>query len=565
MKKALGLSGLIYLNSFSILPEYFISISAIYILIVIVLITYNVYGLMIQKAVSESLALVLIMACYLLINDDLSALNVYSFNNSVSNDYFAFFTKLVVCFSSALYFLLISNYLKQQRLISFEYLIVVLFAVLGLILLCSSNDFLTAYLALELSSLALYILASFRKNSSYSVESGLKYFVIGAISSAFFLLGSSFIYLSTGSINFADLIYLYEYDTIASDMEGLAGVLDRKFWMRMDPDLWFADWMNNLRDFDYAFSEMAKRVFDKNDSGLQDLNEIYVYSSLFELGLSLILFSLFIKLGLAPFHFWTLDVYEGSPTISTFFFAVISKFSIFVLLIRICYLNVHYFKDVWIFYSLILAVLSIFVGSFGGLKTRKLKTLLAYSSTSHMGYVLLAFSAFHKSLGLEMMFFYLIIYILAGFCTWFIIMNLRLKNKNINKQSLELSSLTLLSKSNSALALSFALTMFSIAGIPPLIGFFTKMGIFLAVLENYYYFTALITILCSVVSTFYYIRIIKIIYFENKLVGNLYYSINNQKVFIFSLLIFLLIFLFINPTLLYLVIQKLFYLMPYHK
>jgi NADH-quinone oxidoreductase subunit N len=348
-------------------------------------------------------------------------------------------------------------------------------------------------------------------------------------------------------------------------MEGLAGVLDRKFWMRMDPDLWFADWMNNLRDFDYAFSEMAKRVFDKNDSGLQDLNEIYVYSSLFELGLSLILFSLFIKLGLAPFHFWTLDVYEGSPTISTFFFAVISKFSIFVLLIRICYLNVHYFKDVWIFYSLILAVLSIFVGSFGGLKTRKLKTLLAYSSTSHMGYVLLAFSAFHKSLGLEMMFFYLIIYILAGFCTWFIIMNLRLKNKNINKQSLELSSLTLLSKSNSALALSFALTMFSIAGIPPLIGFFTKMGIFLAVLENYYYFTALITILCSVVSTFYYIRIIKIIYFENKLVGNLYYSINNQKVFIFSLLIFLLIFLFINPTLLYLVIQKLFYLMPYHK
>lgn len=564
MKKTVGLSGLIYLNSFTVLPEYFISISAIYILIVIVLITYNVYGLMIQKAVSECVALVLLMACYLLINDDLIATNVYSLNNSVSNDYFAFFTKFVVCFSSALYFLIISNYLKQQRLISFEYLLVALFAVLGLVLLCSSNDFLTAYLAIELSSLSLYILASFRKNSSYSIESGLKYFIIGAISSAFFLLGSSFIYLSTGSINFSDLINLYEYEQIAAYIDGDARYFTMDIFKIIEPGVWFYEWMEFWRYYDFEFSGMAKRVFDANDFGVKDLNEIYKYSSLFELGLSLVIFSLFIKLGLAPFHFWTLDVYEGSPTISTFFFAVISKFSVFVLLIRICYLNVHYFKDVWVFYSLILAVLSILVGSFGGLKTRKLKTLLAYSSTSHMGYVLLAFSAFHKFLGLEMMFFYLVIYILAGSCTWFIIMNLRLKNKNFNKQNLELSSLALLSKSNSALALSFALTMFSIAGIPPLIGFLTKMGIFLAVLENFYYFTALITILCSVVSTFYYIRIIKIIYFENKLVGNLYYSINNQKVFIFSLLIFLLIFLFINPTFLYLVIQKLFYLMPYH-
>ena len=110
MKKTIGLSSLIHVNSFTIFPEYFISVSAIYILIVIVLITYNVYGLMIQKAVSECLALVLLMACYLLINDDLIAINVCSFNNTMNNDYFAFFTKLVVCFSSALYFLIISNY-----------------------------------------------------------------------------------------------------------------------------------------------------------------------------------------------------------------------------------------------------------------------------------------------------------------------------------------------------------------------------------------------------------------------------------------------------------------------
>jgi NADH:ubiquinone oxidoreductase subunit 2 (subunit N) len=518
---------------------------------------------MIQKAISECLALVLIMACYLLINDDLIALNFLSFNNSIINDYFAFLSKLIVCFSAALYFLIISNYLKQQKLISSEYLLVALFAVLGLVLLCGSNDFLTAYLAIELSSLSFYILASFRKTSTYSVESGLKYFIIGSIASAFFLLGSSFIYLSTGSINFSDFLYLYECDTLITGtalsdpfVTSPLGDMGFKEFIALDPFENTHSFLQYMLNFRFEFFFMMHNIHFPND--MSWLNEVFLNTNLIDLGFSLILFSLFIKLGLAPFHLWLLDVYEGSPTSSTFFFAVIAKFSTFVFLVRICYLNLKYFSELWVFYSLIIAILSIFVGSFGGLKTRKLKTLLAYSSISHMGYVLLAFSAFNKFLGIEMMFFYLIIYILAGLCTWFIILNLRLVNKNLNKHSLELSSLTLLSKSNSSLAFAFALTMFSLAGIPPLIGFLTKMGLFLAVVENLYYFTALTAILCSVISTFYYIRIIKILYFENSLVGNLYYPINNQKVFILSLLIFLLIFLFIHPTFLYLLVQKLF-------
>lgn len=556
MKKTIGLSGIVYLNSFTLFPEYLISISALYVLIVSVLITYNVYGLIIQKAISECLALVLIMACYLLINDDLIALNFLSFNKSIVNDYFAFLSKLVVCFSSALYFLIISNYLKQQKLISSEYLLVALFAVLGLVLLCGSNDFLTAYLAIELSSLSFYILASFRKTSTYSVESGLKYFIIGSISSAFFLLGSSFIYLSTGSINLSDILYIYEYDPMAANAGYLPYLLSVLDFIKADPVYGFGDCLKYYELFSLEFALQMYGCRFKNDMGW--INELFYNTNLIDLGLALILFSLFIKLGLAPFHLWSLDVYEGSPTSSTFFFAVIAKFSTFVFLVRICYLSLSYFPDVWVFYSLVVALLSIFVGSFGGLKTRKLKTLLAYSSISHMGYILLAFSTFNKFFGLEMMFFYLIIYILAGLCNWFIIMNLRLVNKNLNKHSLELSSLTLLSKSNSSLAFAYALTMFSLAGIPPLIGFLTKMGIFLAVVENLYYFTALIAVLCSVVSTFYYIRIIKILYFENSLVGNLYYPINNQKIFILSLLVFLLIFLFIHPTFLYLVVHKLF-------
>jgi NADH-quinone oxidoreductase subunit N len=559
MKKTIGLSGILYLNSFTLFPEYLISISALYVLIVSVLITYNVYGLMIQKAISECLALVLIMACYLLVNDDLIALNFLSFNNSIINDYFAFLSKLIVCFSAALYFLIISNYLKQQKLISSEYLLVALLAVLGLVLLCGSNDFLTAYLAIELSSLSFYILASFRKTSTYSVESGLKYFIIGSIASAFFLLGSSFIYLSTGSINFSDLLYLYEFDPI---------VVSSSLSYNQYPLMSFKELTAIDRLLGVSFSLMYMHAYNLSfflltfdhayPNDLSWFNDLFLNTNLLDLGFSLILFSLFIKLGLAPFHLWLLDIYEGSPISSTFFFAVIAKFSTFVFLVRICYLNLKYFTDLWVFYSLIIAILSIFVGSFGGLKTRKLKTLLAYSSISHMGYVLLAFSTFNKFLGIEMMFFYLIIYTLAGLCNWFILMNLRLVNKNLNKQSLELSSLTLLSKSNSSLAFAYALTMFSLAGIPPLIGFLTKLGIFLAVVGNLYYFTALTAILCSVVSTFYYVRIIKILYFENSLVGNLYYPINNQKIFILSLLIFLLIFLFIHPTFLYLVVQKLF-------
>jgi NADH-quinone oxidoreductase subunit N len=275
-----------------------------------------------------------------------------------------------------------------------------------------------------------------------------------------------------------------------------------------------------------------------------------------ELGLTLILFSLFIKLALAPFHLWSLDVYEGSPTSAAFFFAVISKLSIFVLLVRLCYTSFYTLKDCWQFYSIWVGVFSIFVGSFGGLKQRKLKTLLAYSSTSHMGYVLIAFST-STYIGIQMLFFYLIIYIIAGLCTWSIILFLRLRQKGlVNKYNKELGDLVLLRRSNPALAFSFALTMFSIAGIPPMIGFLAKMSIFLSVVGISFYIIALLSILFSVVSTFYYIRVIKILYFENTLVGKLYYSIDDTKTLLLSLLVFSLVFLFLNPTYLYLLNYK---------
>jgi len=191
----MSFSNLVELKTFNVFPEYFIGISALYILVVIVLISYNVYGLIVQKALSECVGLTLLLACYLILNDDLvfskngfELLSTLGFYKASITDHFAFFTKFVVCFFSALYFFMIADFLKDSRLTSFEYILILLFAVLGLMLLCSSNDLLTAYLSIELVSLSSYVLAAFKKTSSYSAEAGIKYLVTGAISSAFFYL-----------------------------------------------------------------------------------------------------------------------------------------------------------------------------------------------------------------------------------------------------------------------------------------------------------------------------------------------------------------------------------------
>lgn len=165
-----------------------------------------------------------------------------------------------------------------------------------------------------------------KKKSSYSVESGIKYFIIGAVASSFFLLGTSFIYVYSGSIVFSDCQYLFGFSSIYFDPYELFG-----------------------------------------NSSFPEVQFLFYDTSILEFGLTLILFSLFIKLALAPFHLWSLDVFEGSPTTSVFFFAVITKLSILILLIRICYQVLYVLKNCWQFYSQLLGSLSILVGAFGGI------------------------------------------------------------------------------------------------------------------------------------------------------------------------------------------------------
>lgn len=496
----------IKLHEMGLFPELFLGIGLIYLILHGLFVSFNSVNKfpLVQFSIISLSILCLTMVCFLFLNESLNSINYVSFCNTIASDFLGFFAKMAIGVSSIGCLLLMQEYLLVQQINFFEYIIIVLFAILGLFLLCSANDLITAYLAIELQSLSFYVLAAFKKNSTYSVESGLKYFILGAFSSGLFLFGSSFIYGVSGSVNFEDL-----------------------------QDLIFCG---------------------GNVPNVKELNMI-IYNNLNLVGLMFIYISLFFKLALAPFHLWSPDVYEGSPSSSTLLFAIVPKISIFVLLSRLSYYVFPTFISTWQEYVTIIAVASVIIGSVVGLEQRKFKSLLAYSSISHMGYLLISFSAGSIE-GFQMLFCYLIIYMGSGLCIWSIFILIRLKTTYNQKQNKDLGDLILLSKSNSMLAIILTTALFSIAGLPPIIGFIVKLSIFLVAIEQSLYIIALISIVFSVVSTFFYLRIVKILFFESSLVGRLYYPIKSQKAIIVGIFFYAFIFLFINPTMLYLLSQK---------
>ena len=655
------------LKEIGLLPELFLGISIIYLLIHGTFLTVGKNYPIIQTSNIYLSVLIFCLIGFLLINDSLDVLEYSIYNNTISNDYLAFSSKILIIFFSIFCLLIIKHYLVDQRINNFEYILMLLFAILGIMILCSANDLITVYLAIELQSLAFYVMAAFKKNSTFSVEAGLKYFILGAFSSGFFLFGSSIIYGLTGSVCFEDFkdlffwvfpgsflllsdidhlnydketsikfiqnklnycsersldkndyyflrnefffpfyVYLFNDPKVTSSLamsvtKALEKVEDHSMNITAEEFDFFVEVLttnnicvNHLSQLDNLLYDNYREEFDifiqeessLNDllfleaptyiSSLQDaqiimsnLDKLIVYGSsyqdsffgepfnirLLQFALIFIIISLFFKLALAPFHLWSPDVYEGSPSSSSFFFAVISKLGIFIILLRIFYSSFYGLIDNWRYYIVLIAVLSILVGSIGGIEQRKLKSLLAYSSISHMGYVLIAFNTGTFE-GFQMLFSYLIIYMLSGLCIWSIFLLTRLKNIYKKKQNKDLTDLILLRKSNSILAFIFAIVLLSIAGFPPMIGFFVKMSVFLVAIEASLYFVAFVSILCSVISTFYYIRIVKILYFEKVIVGRLYHPITTSNAFIIIMPFYLLFYLFINPTILYLFSYK---------
>jgi len=315
-----------------------------------------------------------------------------------------------------------------------------------MLIMISAYDLIVFYLGLELQSLCLYILASFKTEEEKSTEAGLKYFVLSALSTGILLYGCSLIYGFTGSTNF-EIISL------------------------------------NLN------SESSASVF----------------------GIVFIIVGLAFKISAVPFHMWTPDVYEGSPTSVTSFFALIPKIAALSVFIRFMYVPFSNAIDQWQTIIIFLSIASMILGAVAAIGQHNIKRLIAYSSIGHMGYALAGISV-GTNAGVQSSLSYLTIYLIMNLGIFGCIFMMKRENifyENIN-------DLSGLSKNHPRLALSFLIMLFSLAGIPPLAGFFAKFYIFMAVIESEMYFLAIIGLLTTVVSTFYYLRIVKIIYFDKQ-------------------------------------------------
>lgn len=337
---------------------------------------------------------------------------------------------------------------KTQKIKVFEYYVLLLLGLLGLSFLASSLDLLSVYLCLELITLSFYILATFQRSSAFSTEAGLKYFLLGAISSALLLFGVSFTYGFSGTTNLTHLTYIY---------------------INID---------------------------------LQD----QTLSLLIQTGLFFFCIGLLFKLGCVPFHIWVPDVYEGAPTYVTAVFSVLPKIAIFTVLIRL--INATS-PDLWASLLLALSFLTLFVGSLYALSQTKIKRLLAFSGISHVGYALLSLS-----IGTFESYISTILYILVYICTALFLWGLTLCLENKNGRTLYLTDLVQWGKTNITLAITAVLVIFSLAGIPPLGGFFAKFAVFASCAESSLYLGTVVGLLTSAIGILYYLRLVKLINFE---------------------------------------------------
>ena len=362
-------------------------------------------------------------------------------------DAFALFMKSLVLTGSAVAILMSIRYNEEQGIGRFEFPVLVLLATTGMMVMISANDLITLYVGLELQNLALYVVASFDRDSPRSSEAGLKYFVLGGLSSGMLLYGISLVYGFAGATGFADLARL---------LGGGAPV---------------------------------------------SLGLI--------VGLVFIIAGIAFKTSAVPFHMWTPDVYEGAPTPVSAFFAVAPKFAALALFIRLMVGPFSPLIGEWRQVVVFLSVASMILGSVAAIAQRNIKRLMAYSSIGHVGYALIGLAA-GTAAGIRGVLVYLAIYLFMTVGAWAVILCMRRNGQMLE----EISDLSGLSRTRPALALALAIFMFSLAGIPPVSGFFAKLYIFLAAIDAKLTGLAVIGVVTSVVGAFYYLRIVKVMYFD---------------------------------------------------
>lgn len=538
------------------------------------------------------------------------------FGNVLILDDFALLCKTIILLSALSSILIASDYIKGQKINSFEYIILILFSTLAMTLVVSSYDLISMYLAIELQSLSFYVIAAFQRNDEFSTEAGLKYFILGALSSGLLLVGESIVYGFTGITNFEELPTLLASGPLTFPL--LSEMAQPEAYSAIEP-------ISSLRGGEPDAS-----------SPIWVMANMFPYENGVRMGLLFMLVAFLFKIGAVPFHMWTPDVYEGAPTSVTAFFAITPKIAIFGLLSRLC---LHTFYDLiasWQQIILVCALLSMFIGTWGAINQNKIKRLFAYSSIAHVGYLLIGLGT-GTIAATESLLVYLIVYVSMAIGIFGIILVLTQVGENrdnfmipSNSQSFlnnwrargtavpglgvlpdisspkgpnlgskiyksfplseldseprpasplhtkddprdcgpvrifqggnplgnayssgdraaqstevdfragafgrgahaltrripqtkqicakRITDLNSLSETNPILAFTAAIIFFSNAGVPPLAGFYGKLNIFLAAVEESMYFIALAGVLCSVMGAFYSIRLVKILYFHS--------------------------------------------------
>src|ERR1700742_631725 len=424
-----------------VLPELVLAVGAMALLLV------GAYQGVRTTGLITGLALVLLVVVGIL-ELTLPAGKLTTFNGSFIVDDFARFLKILALIGSGATLILSTEFLSDPSRRIFEFSILVLLSTLGMMVLISAGDLIALYLGLELMSLALYVVAASNRDNAKSTEAGLKYFVLGALSSGMLLYGASLIYGFTGTVSFAGIA--------AAAKTGSIGI-----------------------------------VF----------------------GIVFLLAGLCFKVSAVPFHMWTPDVYEGAPTPVTAFFASAPKAAALAVFTRVALTAFPGIMPQWQQIVVFVSIASMALGSFAAIGQKNIKRLMAYSSIGHMGFALVGLAA-GTAEGAQGVLVYIAIYVAMTLGTFAIILTMKRNGQQVEN----ISDFAGLSRTNPLLAFFFAMLLFSLAGIPPLAGFFGKFYVFVAAIKAGLFTLSVIGVLCSGVGAYYSLSIVKVMYFDEPLV-----------------------------------------------
>ena len=423
------------------IPEIFLAFSALLFILIGPFIRKNAYLLV------TYLTLLTVILAQFFVYKDIFHFELI-FNNFFVIDSFGSFIKSLLLIGTAivLYIFIIAN--KNTQLNRIEFPILILLSLTGMMLMVASNDILSLFLSMELQSLALYILVAFAREDRNSSEAGIKYFVLGSLSTCIFLFGSSLIYACFGTTNFSEI-----------------------------------------------------------SGAINQLNEIPL---ILIIGVVFILVSLSLKISAAPFHMWTPDVYQGAPTIITAYLSVVPKIASFAVIIRFLVFPFGEIIVDWGKIILILSITSMLVGSLGALQQKNLKRLFAYSTINHIGFMLIGLVPGSED-GIIAICIYLMLYLIMNIGVFVVILSLSRDNISVSS----IKDLTGYFANNPFMAVCMAVFMFSMAGIPPLSGFLGKLIVLNVAIDNNLIYLAIIGVISSVIAAYYYLRIIKVMFFDS--------------------------------------------------